>query len=685
MRFSLLRKLVDRKNQPSLRRQPARFRPWLEHLEERVVPAVHDLTTGMSYSTIQGAVNAANPGDTILADAGTYAENVTINKTLTLEGAQHGVDARTRSGAESVVTGAGNGGKTPFYITASDVVLDGFTVQDATDPNQFGGAILIAPGVNGTQVLNNIIQDNLLGIYLENNSSTDQAVIAQNLFRDNTQPGPGSGQDIYADNYSTGATGGTGGLQNVLIKNNTFTNSTFVEASYGIGLGDTDPTHPFSNISVMNNAFSNTGRGMYLYATDNTTVTGNTFTGTTHYAIGAFGAVNGLTITCNTLSGNTVSGTGELYVEDDLGTPGSPDPNSNIHMNYNNIVGNTTNILVSNAGSSPDGYTGVLDATNDWWGSPSGPTPGSIVDNVPGSSVNYTPWLLAPVSSSGSSPGSILLLDPNHSDSLSATGNGDITVTGGGSINVDSSSSEDALAGGNGQVSAAQISVHGTPGTKTTGNGKFVGAVTSGAPVVNDPLSTLATPSQPPRAGSRAIISGHSVVYLKPGTYVGGIRVSGQAVVYLEPGIYYLEGGGLTVTGQAQVLMAPDAASHPSSDTGTGVLIYLASNQATDGITISGQAIVKLQAPTSGIWQGISIFEARTSTAPITVSGSGQLILDGTLYAASAKVNVSGNAILALITKSMMSSGGPCASSGANLIAYDLNVGGNGQVDVETE
>jgi hypothetical protein len=38
----------------------------------------------MNFPTIQAAVTAANPGDTILADAGSYAENVTVNKTLTL-------------------------------------------------------------------------------------------------------------------------------------------------------------------------------------------------------------------------------------------------------------------------------------------------------------------------------------------------------------------------------------------------------------------------------------------------------------------------------------------------------------------------------------------------------------------------------------------------------------------------
>src|SRR5215467_1122708 len=54
------------------------------------------------YPTIQAAVNV--PGcTTVNVAAGTYNEQVTITRTLTLRGAQAGIDARTRSGTESII------------------------------------------------------------------------------------------------------------------------------------------------------------------------------------------------------------------------------------------------------------------------------------------------------------------------------------------------------------------------------------------------------------------------------------------------------------------------------------------------------------------------------------------------------------------------------------------------------
>ena len=65
------------------------------------------------YSTIQAAVNAASPGDTVIAYNGTYYENVEINKQLTVRGV--GIP---------VVDAGGNGNA--ITISADGVILEGF-------------------------------------------------------------------------------------------------------------------------------------------------------------------------------------------------------------------------------------------------------------------------------------------------------------------------------------------------------------------------------------------------------------------------------------------------------------------------------------------------------------------------------------------------------------------------------
>jgi parallel beta-helix repeat protein len=371
-------------------RSSLKLRLFLERLEDRTVPAsVHDLTTHLDFATIQAAVNAANPGDTILVDAGTYNEMVTVNKSLTIEGAEHGVDARTRSGAESIVQGPG--GQTAFVIAANDVAIDGFTVQNATNGNVFGAGIYIQPGVSGTHIINDIVQDNIVGLFLSNSSSVDQAVIQHDLFRDNTQPGPASGTDMYADNF----TAGNGGVDNVLIDGNTFTNSSVVENAWALGISNVGTT-PFTGITFSNNTVTNHGRGLYLSDTTNSSITGNTITGASHYAIGLFGGDSGIQILMNDLSNNARG----LEIGSDGTVPGA---NSNVTAQENNFASdNVFGVGIVDFGAG-NGYSGTLDVSKNWWGNVSGPTAasnpsgtGAKIQNDFADAITYKPWATSP-------------------------------------------------------------------------------------------------------------------------------------------------------------------------------------------------------------------------------------------------------------------------------------------------
>ena len=72
------------------------------------------------YPTIQEAINAANPEDTIFVRAGTYYENVVVNKSIRLIG---------ESRDTTIIDGCGNG--TVVNIEKSDVHVSGFTIRNA--------------------------------------------------------------------------------------------------------------------------------------------------------------------------------------------------------------------------------------------------------------------------------------------------------------------------------------------------------------------------------------------------------------------------------------------------------------------------------------------------------------------------------------------------------------------------
>jgi hypothetical protein len=347
----------------------------IEALEGRQMLAAHVLGSATVYSTIQAAVNAAPAGATISVDPGNYAELVTVSKPLTIDGAQAGVDARTNTraasaAAESVITGStgASGISSSFYIAANDVTIDGFTVQGATAQYNYGGGIVLAPSIHGTHIVNDIIRNNFTGLLLSNNSSTDAAVIQNDVFLNNNGPGNNNSRGIYSDGGVSG-----GNLTNVLIDSNAFIVNK-INAGGALYEGcialEALAAGAQSNITITNNVMDGNGK-LLLYNVNNVDIEHNVMTHSLDQWSGTFrfeGGCTNVTVKYNTVYDNTGPG---LTVD----TKGYPTNDANFVVEDNNFYNNNT--AYGNKYSlavTAQSYTGTFDATNNYWGSATGPS-----------------------------------------------------------------------------------------------------------------------------------------------------------------------------------------------------------------------------------------------------------------------------------------------------------------------
>ena len=214
--------------------------------------------SGCNYTSIQAAINAACPGDTIEVQSGTYNEHVLVNKTLILQGVDSG------SGLP-VVDGGGSGGA--ITLSADGCTLQGFAAMNSGSANS---GITVSSSSN-TVSGNTVNGSNQRGISL---NSSNFNTISGNAVTGAIQHG------IYLTSSS----------------NNTISSNT---ANGNSGSGIYLTTASNSNIVSANTA-SNNQYGIRLYASNGNTITGNT----------ANNNVDGFrisTATENTIKGNTAN------------------------------------------------------------------------------------------------------------------------------------------------------------------------------------------------------------------------------------------------------------------------------------------------------------------------------------------------------------------------------------------
>jgi hypothetical protein len=375
-----------------------------------------------AFTTLSGAIAAASNGDIIQVCPGTYASQAVVNKALTLRGARAGVDARdpSRTGlpaTESVLTGTGNSGITPLRVIVDNVSVDGFTIEGNTNVGNLAAGVLVNPNLAGLDFRNNIVQNNISGLQLANDTVTNPAIIRNNVFRNNNQPGSvASGAGIYSDQLVSG-----GLLTNVTIADNAFSGNN----TAGVLLGSTAAASQ-SGVSVSGNTMTTNGNAILLYNTASVTIANNSISAGTASQIVVGGGVNGAAITGNLIQNGATRGIR-------IGDFGGGGTNQAISLSCNAFGGNPAAGLEIDAPAGS--YTGSLNAELNWWGAASGPTiasnPGGTGDKIVDSAahVDYTPFLLSGLDSQPAAAGFDCLPTVSVPDATAAEESGVAVVT----------------------------------------------------------------------------------------------------------------------------------------------------------------------------------------------------------------------------------------------------------------
>lgn len=395
-------------------------------------------------TTISAAVAAASPGDTIQVAQGTYKEQVTITKSLSLMGASWNppiIDATGLSNGIFI-----NGMWAAPKAGVADVLISGFKVRNAN----FEG-ILVANATDVT-LINNQVTDNNKALEIANATCAGIAAFETNEGED-----CGEGIHLMAVDHSSvirndvaNNSGGilisdeTGPNHDNLISDNTVHDNPY---DCGITLASHSPATtviPTATVSfgVTNNTISDNvsshngydvpgaGAGVGIFAPfPGTTASGNVVIHnvlrdnglpgvTMHNHAAAPSPAPPVNLNDNVIVGNRISGNAADTA--DAATAGTTGinvysvapvwgtvisqnvfdeeaidvafkaPSGQINAHFNNF--DSIGIGVDNLGS------GTVNATENWWRCAAGPGRSSCA-SVAGSGVVITPWLTSPFNS----------------------------------------------------------------------------------------------------------------------------------------------------------------------------------------------------------------------------------------------------------------------------------------------
>ena len=191
------------------------------------------ITVPDDFLTIQEAINGANAGDSIHVKAGTYYENIVVNKSVSLIG-------------ENITTTIIDGNKTGdcVHVATGNVEISELTIQN-------GGLAYSSVRISssGNSIVNNSLIGSWCGIYLEHYCDND-------LFANNT----------IANNMN--------GIYGELWHNSKIVSNTITDNLLGILIGP----YSDSNIISFNNIRGHWTQGISMWQSSQNTFEGNNIT-----------------------------------------------------------------------------------------------------------------------------------------------------------------------------------------------------------------------------------------------------------------------------------------------------------------------------------------------------------------------------------------------------------------------
>jgi parallel beta-helix repeat protein len=389
-----------------------------------------------AFPTITAAIDSADTGDTIYVAPGVYYENVIIGKQLSLVGAGPGrsiINALNKPNG-IYIDGMDNPG-------VSRVVVTGFTIENAN----FEGILVtnaslvtiwqneviyndkslnLGPpetclqppfetaegfdcgegihlsGVDHSIVANNIVKNNSGGILL----SDDAGATHDNLIKGNVVKNNPFDCGITLASHPPASPPPPGSLtfgvfHNTIAENESSDNVlALAGAGAGVGIFDSVPgAQNYGNV-VINNRLKNNGLpGVAMHShtpgqnLNDNVIIGNHISG--NHADTGDAATPGPTginvFGVSPVTGTVISGNVIDDEADDIVTNTS----ALVAVHLNDLLGGQVGIDNINTGG------GVVDATENWWGSPAGPDKQGAT-TVKGT-VSSTPWLTQPIEQNG--------------------------------------------------------------------------------------------------------------------------------------------------------------------------------------------------------------------------------------------------------------------------------------------